>query len=226
MGIIGDGDPDELYITVKGKEGGSTRFVQARMSRWGQMVNNAIYSTQVVTQGQNSTVNGGVVEQAQTFPTLREEDAIALARANTGNGFAEREDGNYFRGGFPAGQDPASLNGVIFIDLSEAGSWAWVNLHDLSTTDYDPAVLIVKGNLTLSGTTSFRGLIYVVQGSAVSLQNDASVYGSILTTDASSSVSDYARVYFVQTYALNSISKSLLEGIEDPQVVAWKEYYQ
>ena len=220
-------DPDEVTITVKGKEGSATRYVQARMRRWGNTMNHAVYSTQVVSVGEQSVILGGdVQQQAHSFPAIDEARAIAMARANTDNGYAGREDGNYFQGSFPVDQLPTSLNGVIFVDLSAEGSWAWLNLQDLSTTSMEPAVLIVKGNVTFSGATSFRGLVYVVGGSEVGLDGNTSIFGAVYTTNMSSHVGNNASVYYAQSYVLTSTTKQLLQGIENPHVISWKEYYQ
>lgn len=220
-------DPDEVTITVKGKEGSSTRYVQARMSRWGNTMNHAVYSTQVVSVGEQSVILGGdVQQQAGSFPPIDEAQAIAMARANSDNGFGGRADGNYFQGGFPEGQDPSTLNGVVFIDVAADGSNAWLNLNNVSTTSYDSAVLIVKGNVTFSGSSSFRGLVYVVGGSAVGIDDSSSIFGAVYTTNMSSHVGNNASIYYAQSYVLTSTTKQLLQGIEDPHVISWKEYYQ
>lgn len=220
-------DPDEVTITVKGKEGLATRYIQARMSRWGNTMNHAFYSTQVVSVSENSVILGGdVQQQVATFPSIDEAQAIAMARANTDNGFEGRADGNYFQGSFPVGQMPTSLNGVIFVDLSAEGNNAVIDLQDLSTTSMDSAVLIVKGNVSFSGASSFRGLVYAVGGAAVGLDGSSSIYGAVYTTNMSSHVGNNASIYYAQSYVLTSLTKQLLQGIEEPHVVSWKEYYQ
>jgi len=180
IGIDYLGTNAQVKITSKGTVRGIERTIEMRIINIvGESVafKSAIFTAKNLTYKGNPVVNGDIVAKgtisgkksikgdntqtensSEPFPTLDEDYFRTLAKANKANGNSG-VNGNYFQGGNPSFD---SLNGVIFIDRNSNGSPADIKLKgNLSTTDGNPATLIVIGSLTILGNVSFNGLIYV-----------------------------------------------------------------
>ena len=153
---------DTVVVTVQGMSGDANRYLQSVISKGTSAFDHAIYTTSAIDASGSPTITGTTVENASSLPVLDRDAAIALALANHDNGYAARADGNYFQGDFPSGGlKPDSLNGVIFIDNFPDGSPATLQIQTVSTTSASPAILIVMGDVRITGNLVFNGLLYV-----------------------------------------------------------------
>lgn len=221
--------PSELLLTSQGREGEATRFVQARIQLGSGAVNHVIYSTGEVEVESDNMVVGSIKRHASLFPNINEAQLTSLARANTQNGYQNRADGNYFQGGFPEDQAPESLHGVIFIDVAPDGTPANVELSGL-LSNFDPeaapAVLVVKGDLNVTGDTKFRGLLIAMNGTTLNIEHGTGIYGAVLTTNQHVYLSNAGHAFYGKDDAFNDLTRSFLEGADPAQIMAWKEHYQ
>jgi|GEM_PF-3100025 len=109
----------------------------------------------------HNCINGEKNEGNTFLPELDLNWFRAQAQANPLNG--RGASGNYFTGKFD--YNFPSLNGVIYIDTYAGGN----TQHDVKISgniitepgEGNPAVLIVNGDLKITGTVQFNGLIYV-----------------------------------------------------------------
>ncbi|MCM8765740.1 MAG: hypothetical protein NC920_02695 [Candidatus Omnitrophica bacterium] len=168
-------------------------------------------------------------DETDTIPSLDHMSYINLAKDNKLNGFANRPDGNYFRGDFS--KKPDSLNGVIYIDTYPDGSPANVNLSGNFETEEgegNPAVLIVIGNLKISGTINFEGLIYVT-GTVeyeVGLFGNVKIKGELISSEEVRASGD-VEIEYVESKVKTPTNLSLISGALSNKVYtsAWQERY-
>lgn len=186
----GDANPafdsnGQLIVTVTGTLSNVSRTVQALVTFSVPALDCAVYTTEDLDISGNASVIGQTVEHAPSLPILNETAAIAAAKANKLNGYDDREDGNYFQGEFPgAGDSPESLNGVIYVDTYADGSAANVTINNMSTTDENPAFLVVMGHLHITANVTFNGLIYNSGSATVEtdLTGNHTINGGILSS--------------------------------------------
>lgn len=228
----GDGNPafdsnGRLIVLVTGTLDNVQRILQADVTYSVPALDCAIYTTEDYTLGGNATVEGQVVEFASSLPILDETAAIAMAKANNLNGYGSRMDGNYFRGDFPGGADaPESLNGIIYIDTFENGSPADVILNNLSTTDDDPAFLIVIGHLHITAKVTFNGLIYNSGSATVDtdLTGNNTINGGILSSH-DVFIRGTSDVIYDESMMKNSLTGVLLTENPSNYIYEWREIH-
>jgi len=183
-----------------------------------------------VTFSGSSTHEGQIyLDNTDTIPAIDNAGYIALAKANKLNGFDSRTDGNYFQGDFS--KKPDSLNGVIYIDKYPNGSLANVNLSGNFTTQSgtgNPAVLIVDGNLSISGTIEFDGLIYVtgVAGLQAAFTGNVDIDGEVISSNVVQVTGNVDIEYEVDKVK-TATNLSLISGVTSNKVYtsSWKELY-
>ena len=216
----------KLVVTARGTVGNANRYVRALVDRTGPALMSGVYSGGDV--GGENQVTGDVVENGDEIPGLDTAAAITAAQANHQNGYAARADGNYFLGDFPGGnQKPTSLNGVLYVDRFANGNLADVHLSSgLSTTSSSPAFLIIIGNLHISGSVHFNGLIYIAGGGMVDVDVGGSVDidGGIITT-GDVSFSGSSSLSYVSGNVITDTTTGLMTGIGGPHTTSWQEYF-
>ncbi|MBI4126799.1 MAG: hypothetical protein HY465_04820 [Deltaproteobacteria bacterium] len=212
-----------LIVTVTGTMGDASRTIRAEVDRYGPALMSGVYAGGDVSgEGQ---VTGDVVDNGDEVPGLDVAAAITAAQANLDNGYATRPDGNYFQGDFPGGSDqPESLNGVIYIDRFGDGSLADVHLSsNLSTTASDPAFMIIIGDLHISGSVVFHGLLYIAGGAVdVDVGGSVQIDGGVITT-GSVEFDGSADLTYVAGNVITDTTTSLLTGIGGPHTTTWEE---
>jgi hypothetical protein len=235
-------DPtNEVIITVTGTYSNSKRAIQSTVSRYADALDNAIFTSGdcnlngnvaidgdvmyggTYVQGGSVSVTGSVGQSDQPLPGLDSAAAIAQARASHLNGYDSRGDGNYFQGDFDP--KPDSLNGVIFIDKYPSGNPANVDIaSNISTDDENPALLIVMGDLRISGNVHYRGLIYAagVTDIDISLLGNMTLDGALLTS-GDVIMRGNAEINYDEDLVKNSITGPLLTSEDMPQERTWQE---
>lgn len=201
-----------------------SRTVQANISRSIGALDCAVYTTGgIVLQGA-AAIHGDSVEGAEALPTLKEAQAITLAKANKDNGYAARSDGNYFRGDFPS--KPDSLNGVIYVDTFEDGSPADVDLSAVDTNDGNPALLIVMGYLKITGNVTFNGLIYNGGASSVdtTFTGNNQINGAVLVSH-DIGIKGTADIYYNVDNVKTALTAQLLTEQLTNYMTSWQEIY-
>ncbi|MBI4211799.1 MAG: hypothetical protein HY540_04095 [Deltaproteobacteria bacterium] len=217
---------NKLVVTVKGIAGDAKRYVRAVVSRYHPALSSALCTTENIETSGSATINGDTCEGISSVPSIDTAAAIDQAKANTDNGYSARTDRNYFRGDFPP-QKPDSLNGVIYIDTYADGSPANANLSgNIETTSADPAILVVMGNLSLSGGVSFRGLIYTsgTVSQDTSVEGSVTIEGAIIST-TNVSLAGSMELTFSAAAVNNEFITSLLLNDDIPTIVQWSEYF-
>ena len=219
----------QIEVLAEGQKGDATRYILASLSRYDWSVKSVIYSSNSVTvkESPNVYLSGKIIDHADQFPVLNEAKAIELAKANKDNGNKYRANGNYFKYGLHKWKKLKSLNGVIFIDASKYGHHHYKTIHlaNVHTDSDKESVLIVKGNLKLTGKTSFKGLIVALDGSRVEVKGNAAVEGAIITNNKKTIVQGSSSVIYMENYIMNELVLSLLDNIEHTTLTSWKEYY-
>ena len=207
------------YITATstGIYGNSQRVIECLISRYSAL-DDAVYTTDRFVQFGSAVVNGSVTQQASDYPSLHATDAIAMAQANKLNGYTG-VDGNYFRGDFTG--HPNSMNGVMFIDTFSSGTPADCHLSgNLSTNNGLPAMLIILGDLKVTGTLVFNGLIYAT-GSADFSMGSVTINGEILSSSLVTEGGN-ATITYNEGNVINSNTLSLLDLVYRPTEKTWK----
>lgn len=225
----GDGDPNQdsngrLIMTSTGTLGDYRRSIQATITRTVPALDAAVYTTADLTIGRNATVVGETVENSLSLPTLDEAAAIQLAKENKLNGYATRPNGNYFRGHFPIGKKPQSLNGVIYVDTYPYGMPASVDLSDLKTTDGKPALLVVMGRLKIRENVFFNGVIYNAGGTIfdTSVAGNSVITGGLISSH-DVSITGTASIVYDASMTKTDITKSLITDIRGNYIYDWQE---
>ena len=214
-------DPStELIIAVTGTYADSTQVVEGTVSRYSEAMNSAIYANGTITVGGSATVIGDATQSDMPIPGLDVAAAIAQARANHLNGYTSRADGNYFQGDFSP--KPGALNGVIFIDKYPSGSPADVDLaSNISTNNGQPAFLIIFGELKITGTVVFHGLIYTV-GTIDTFGGNMTLDGGLITT-GNANLSGNSTASYNAAMVITSTTSSLLTGENAPEEKKWRK---
>lgn len=240
--VAAGADPNkDAVVTVTGTYANSKRVIQAAISRYSSALESAIFTngscnlggtvdiigdifyTGNYIEGGSVNVTGDISQTGQPMPGLDVASAIAQARANLSNGYSSRPDGNYFQGTFSP--SPSSLNGVMFIDTYASGSPANVQISgNIDTTDENPALLIVMGDLRISGTVNFKGLIYTagITEVDITLLGNMTVEGGIITS-GDVTMRGNAQITYDPDMVITSMTQELLVGEDSPQEASWKE---
>ena len=228
----GDGNPafdsnGKLILQVTGTLDDIGRTLQAEVTYNIPALDCAVYTTESLTIQGAASVVGQTVHHAPSLPILDEASAIAMAKANSSNGYDTRPDGNYFRGGFPGGPDaPESLNGVIYVDTFEDGSPANVTLNNLSTTDDDPAFLVIMGHVHITANVLYNGCIY--NGGTASFDTDITGNNTI-TGGILSSYDVFIRgavdIIYAQDMMKNPLTAALLTENPSNYIYEWRELH-
>lgn len=236
-------DPDQALVTVTGVSGDSSRVINSLITRdFAGMFENAIHSNGSVDLRGNATINGDILYSNNYYaggnvnvngdttrdnveiPALDTNQAISNAQSNALNGYSSRPAGNYFQGNF-APNNPSSLNGVIFIDAYPDGSPANVNISgNISTNDGNPAVLIVMGDLRISGNILFNGLLYT-SGSTdidITLSGNLRINGAIVSSGDISIMGNCIINYREDLLSDDVIGDVMLNSAV-PQEESWQE---
>jgi len=208
-----------VIVTSTGVYGNSQRVIESTVSRYSAL-SDAVYTEQDFVQFGSAVVNGTITEFAQEpIPGLHTADATALAKANKLNGYTSRADGNYFQGDFQG--NPNAVNGVMFIDKYASGNSADCHLTgNISTNDGQPAILIIFGNLKVTGTLVFNGLIYTTGTADFSLGN-VTINGSIISASMVSEGGS-AAINYTEGNVVTSTTLSLLDLVYRPVEKTWK----
>lgn len=217
----------KLLVRATGTLDDVSRTLQADVTYSVPALDCVVYTTEEITVQGAANVVGQQVQNAPSLPLLDEAAAISLAKANTSNGYNLRPDGNYFRGGFPAGSDaPDSLNGVIYVDTFEDGSPASVTLNNLSTNDGNPAFLVVMGHIHITANLTFNGLIY--NGGTASFDTDITgnntINGGILSSH-DVFIRGTADILYDLAMMKNSLTTSLLTENPSNYIYEWRELH-
>lgn len=214
----------KVVMRVTGTLNGFSRTVQANISKSLTALDCAIYTTGDLSIGGAAAAHGPTVEGAEALPTLKSDQAIALAKANKSNGFASRTDGNYFRGDFPS--KPSSLNGVIYVDSYADGTPANVQLSSTITNDGNPAILAVMGYLKITGNVTFNGLIYNGGASDVDtfFTGNNQINGAVLVSH-DIQMKGTADVYYNSDNVKTALTASLLSEQLTNYITSWQEIY-
>ena len=245
IGIDYIGTNEQVEITSKGMVKSIDRTIKAEIINIVEesvAFESVIFTAKNLTYNGNPVVNGDIVvkgtisgskiiegENTQTehspepFPTLDENYFSTLAKENKANGNSG-VNGNYFQGGKPSF---SSLNGVIFIDKNPDGSPADVKLKgNLSTTDGNPATLIVIGSLTIVGNVAFNGLIYTTGPASCETELGGSIHitGGIISKNN-------IDLHGAKGLTINHdvdlvITETNISGFMVAKLYSWQEIYQ
>lgn len=115
---------------------------------------------------------------------------------------------------------PTSLSGINWIDVP---SGTTLNISsNIANSSASPGILIINGNVKMSGTVNFYGIIYVI--GQLDMRGTVNASGSILAESAVSadpSLQGDVSVNFSAADITNALN--LLDNFSTKRVVSWKE---